>query len=386
MITDLKLQNFTAFKNAHLSFSPGINIIVGENATGKTQLLKIMYALGCGEEYFNDIPNNSKSKDYEPFAQKISRLFKPHKGLIKNLRNRDLTKQDSAKAEIILMNDQRVILDIYHNSNLRVQYNEKQPVFKKTPVFIPTKEVLSLVRGMNSETSDEATIRSIFDDTYIDLAKRLIIEGCDDDGAKIQSDPKLTNPIVSLVKLLNGRYRLEDGDFVFQEGYYEEKSASTSEAKHAQMYQDLSELKFIPVRNDRFSSGMTAEGFRKVGIIHRLLVNGELSPGESGPLLWDEPESNLNPIITKSLVSLLLEIARNGQQIIIATHDYVLLKWFDLLSERKHGDHINYHHLIQDDDGAVVSKSTDDFDIISKTSISESFSELYDADIERAIG
>ena len=40
MITQLQLKNFTAFTELAIDFSPGINIIIGENGTGKTQLLK----------------------------------------------------------------------------------------------------------------------------------------------------------------------------------------------------------------------------------------------------------------------------------------------------------------------------------------------------------
>ena len=40
MITHLQLKNFTAFTELAIDFSPGINIIIGENGTGKTQLLK----------------------------------------------------------------------------------------------------------------------------------------------------------------------------------------------------------------------------------------------------------------------------------------------------------------------------------------------------------
>lgn len=38
MITNLTLKNFLAFTNLNIDFSPGINIIIGENGTGKTQL------------------------------------------------------------------------------------------------------------------------------------------------------------------------------------------------------------------------------------------------------------------------------------------------------------------------------------------------------------
>lgn len=38
----IKLKNFTVFENFKLKLSRGINILVGENGTGKTHLLKIL--------------------------------------------------------------------------------------------------------------------------------------------------------------------------------------------------------------------------------------------------------------------------------------------------------------------------------------------------------
>ena len=55
---------------------------------------------------------------------------------------------------------------------------------------------------------------------------------------------------------------------------------------------------------------------------------------KSGPLFWDEADCSLNPNLMKLLVQILLELSRNGQQIILTTHDYVLVKWFDLLSKK----------------------------------------------------
>ena len=45
MITNLQFNNFTAFSELAIDFSPGINIIIGENGTGKTQFLKAILAL-----------------------------------------------------------------------------------------------------------------------------------------------------------------------------------------------------------------------------------------------------------------------------------------------------------------------------------------------------
>lgn len=44
-IKKLTLNNFMAFENAEISWSDNINIICGENSTGKTTLLKVMYSL-----------------------------------------------------------------------------------------------------------------------------------------------------------------------------------------------------------------------------------------------------------------------------------------------------------------------------------------------------
>ena len=45
MIEHLELKNFTAFKDHGIDLSPKINVIIGENGTGKTHLLKAAYGL-----------------------------------------------------------------------------------------------------------------------------------------------------------------------------------------------------------------------------------------------------------------------------------------------------------------------------------------------------
>jgi hypothetical protein len=169
-------------------------------------------------------------------------------------------------------------------------------------IFIPTKEVLSLVRGLTTEEPDLPTIERIFDDGYLDLARQLVNEGASDLNIKVELNPKFASIVPSLTNLIGGQYLLENGRFVFEAGRYEEKdAASRSKAQHAQLYQDSTEWKFVPSSKHRLSSGMTAEGFRKIGVLQRLLSNGSLNPGITGPLLWDEPESNLNPKLMRDL-------------------------------------------------------------------------------------
>lgn len=51
MITDLRLQHFRSFSDASFEFGPGVNIIVGPNASGKTNLLEAILVLARGSSY-----------------------------------------------------------------------------------------------------------------------------------------------------------------------------------------------------------------------------------------------------------------------------------------------------------------------------------------------
>lgn len=51
MITTLRLQNFRSYKDASFEFDPNVNIIVGPNASGKTNLLEAIQVLASGGSY-----------------------------------------------------------------------------------------------------------------------------------------------------------------------------------------------------------------------------------------------------------------------------------------------------------------------------------------------
>jgi recombinational DNA repair ATPase RecF len=47
------IKNFTVFGDVAFEFSPGLNVIVGENGTGKTHVLKLGYLFSQGMAGFD---------------------------------------------------------------------------------------------------------------------------------------------------------------------------------------------------------------------------------------------------------------------------------------------------------------------------------------------
>ena len=75
-LTSLQLHNFTAFAELDLTFSPGVNILVGENGTGKTHVMKVCYA-AC----------EASKPGALPFHEKLVNVFLPSKGQRMRLMN-----------------------------------------------------------------------------------------------------------------------------------------------------------------------------------------------------------------------------------------------------------------------------------------------------------
>jgi DNA replication and repair protein RecF len=68
MVSDLRLQNFRSYKDELFEFEPGVNIIVGPNASGKTNLLEAILVLARGSSY------RAKDSELIAFERPWSRL------------------------------------------------------------------------------------------------------------------------------------------------------------------------------------------------------------------------------------------------------------------------------------------------------------------------
>jgi len=349
MIERLELRNFTAFTELVLDLSPKINVIIGENSTGKTHLLKAAYGLCAGAPLFRNKPDTSGNELEAALTAKFLRLFMPLDDKLGKMHRQGATDQAYLSARF--SQGQKVAATFFNNSRaLVVQDRANYEQFKAEAVFIPTKEVLSFMKGFNSLYEK---YELSFDQTYQDICLML-------DLPEVRPETlheKSKWAVVAIEGICGGRFVFYGGGKVT-----------------------------FKTENAEYSANSMAEGFRKAGMLSRLLETGAIQPGVSGPLFWDEPESNLNPKLMKLLVQILLELSRNGQQVILATHDYVLLKWFDLLMDKGKDDHVRFHLFYPDLEDNVRVDSVDDYRAISSNAITETFNNLTKVQVNKKMG
>lgn len=349
MIERLELRNLTVFSDLKLELSPKINVIIGENGTGKTHLLKAAYGLCAGASLFKNTPEISDADLEAALTAKLVRLFKPLDDKLGKMHRQGATDQASLSA--LFAGGQKIAATFFKNSKaLAIHDRANYENYQAEAVFIPTKEVLSFMKGFNSLYEKFGLS---FDQTYQDICLLL-------DLPEIRQETLHEKSKWAMAEIEG----ICQGRFVFYGG---------------------GKVTF-KTENAEYSANSIAEGFRKVGMLSRLLETGSIKPGVTGPLFWDEPESNLNPKLMKLLVQILLELSRNGQQIILTTHDYVLLKWFDLLMDKAKDDHLYFHALYRDPQGKIDIERVVDYRALTPNAIAETFNDLTREQVNKKMG
>ncbi len=138
---------------------------------------------------------------------------------------------------------------------------------------------------------------------------------------------------------------------------------------------------FLRKRNRNLEFNLLSEGMRKLGLLWLLIQNGTLLT--NSVLFWDEPETNLSPKMFGVLIDVLLELQRDGVQVFLATHDYVILKELDLQSES--GDQVAFHSFHQDKEGEISCNTTSNYLGMHPNAIADTFDHLYEREVDRSL-
>lgn len=293
MLSGLDVTNFTVFSRADLTFAPHLNLIVGENGSGKSHILKLAYAISHAmARGSKESGASTPTKTYleTAIARKLRGVFRPDE--LGRLAHR---QRGISRCEVDAgFKKGKASLRFSFNSRSKTEVTVAATPGEwvgVAPVFLPTRELLSIYPGFVSlyETS-ELPFEETWRDTCIFLGSPLA------KGSRAAEVKELLEP---LEKQLGGRADLVDGRF------------------------------YLTLPTGNIEAHLVAEGLRKLAMIARLIANGSLT--RTGSLFWDEPEANLNPKTIKQVARTILQLSRLGIQVFAATHSLFLMRELDIL-------------------------------------------------------
>ncbi|MCY1055996.1 AAA family ATPase [Nannocystis sp. SCPEA4] len=272
-IARLELRDFTVFKQAEFEFCPGINVLMGENGTGKSHVLKAMYAALRGAAGETPPGAGCFSKVvtvFRPDAQRPARLVRHGCGGSWSIRLLD------GRGDGLHMCCEQ------HGADSLSVIADMHPA---PSLFVPPREVLAMYDGFVAAYEGRELD---FDETYRDICKALGAAPLR--GARAEAVRGLLEP---LEKVLGGKVLLRGNHFYVQRGDCETEAH------------------------------LLAEGLRKLACLAYLVANGAIT--RDSVVFWDEPEASLNPRLVVQVVEFVRALTRAGVQVFLASHDFLLL-------------------------------------------------------------
>lgn len=338
-IDRVQMKNFGMIKGFHCNQFSNINLIIGENGTGKTFLLKALYsAVKAMEEY-------QRGDDITPMngvlSEKLRWVFQVDKlgDMVARAGEESLEFQ-------MKLGQSGLGYQFSKSATSKVGTVDAPDMGKEgNSVFIPAKEVLSLFSVILKSREIDKVFG--FDDTYYDLAKALRISPSRGRNYTVFAESR---KVVSDV--IDGRVDYDENSGKW---YYKNK------------------------KNQRFSIGATSEGVKKIAIMDRLLANGYLNANSI--IFIDEIESALHPKAVCQFLDMIDNIANvMGLQVFITSHSYFVIKKLFLIALRKEHS-VSCISLNKGQDIAIC----DLHDGMPDNSIIDTSIQLYEQEVEEVL-
>lgn len=349
-IESIDMQNFMAFNSLDVNFSPQINIIFGENGTGKSALLKVMYA---AMKSISDVKNGKNElvgeKIESIMIDKLVGVFMPENDSVGRLVSR---QQGSNRADIKLKvsNEEQLYMGFGNRQTKHMDFSirSEMKIDDFVPVFIPPKEIISSTSNFTSLYDD---YHIAIDETYYDLARLLM--------RPLKKGPNTNEQNSVLAKfseIMNGNVFQKDNKF-----YLRVKGAG------------------------EFEMGLVSEGYRKLSTLTYLILSGSLN--KNAILFWDEPETNMNPKLISHVANALIKLSQMGVQIFVSTHSYFVQQSFNLFAEYQNKGKniidIQFMSLYRKEElGQLHCEVAKNLFEITQNAIMEEFDAIYDREQE----
>jgi energy-coupling factor transporter ATP-binding protein EcfA2 len=353
-IESVFFRNFLVFRGTFtVDFCPGVNVLIGSNATGKTTLLKCLYG-ACDphdsprtSKYFSAVGFQGSGYDVRIDRSGENGVKFPQVEIVVKVSPSDDgtaigDESTAAKATPRFRTSPAFVMEGGTNPNRREAGRDLTIAGKA--VMIPATEMLTRSKGLMAMRRE---MKMPFDKVEIDVL------------AKAES-PETQEIKPNALKTIDKIKSIIGGEVVYENDYF-----------------------FIQMKNgSKAQFSLVPGGHKKLGLLWKLLRNGALEKGSV--LIWDEPENSLNPELYSPVVDVLLELSRNGVQVFLATHSEFFANYFSV-NKIDDEDKVMFYSLYQDS-GTIKVNFNDRYDLLAPNKLAEESVIIYEKELDKGFG
>ena len=315
MIKNFEIHDYRQFKNAKFDNFANVNLFVGENDTGKTTILKFLYANCHKLKYLTDRNVYDISIDkalYTIYGKGSENTFDNDFRNSKIVRLNLLSNTNNTDFTCCLVNSNS---ETINSKQIINNYN-----YDYKPLFIPAKEILSIMNAVIYLKNQN--IESGFDDSYTDIIYEIL--------ARKNIDER------ELLSVFKNKYDFYKGNI--------------------QIDKNTNAINYYKNDKNIYNINITAERIKKLGIFEVLHNTGNLT--KKSILFIDEPENSLHPKMVRELMRFLVDISKEGVQIFMASHNSFVLNQLSNIAIKDNYP-INVYFFLKEDDYTKIDGAYD---------------------------
>jgi len=322
-------KNFAKLKDTKVVFND-ITVIAGKPGTGKSYVMKFMYAidetLRLWNSNFNDISKTltelleeSSSKEIKNNVKKLLKKLDERRKLEKHID--DIMYEDLKNILKSIFVDINQISDAfsfqlgtdfvsYKNDSIEMQLDNfelfKNVIFVETPLVLEFKKFMKRDKG------------------------------------------KTPYHIESLLNILDTDYSFTDDE---QDKFIKDFTKKSKEIIKGDI--ESSGDSFIFNKNDdkNYDIVNASSGTKSIGLLQYLVTNKALK--KDSVLYWEEPEVHLHPVWQLRMIELFVELMNAGVKIVFSTHSTFMADSLNAISKKEGFSNRVSFNLFKETDGIV---------------------------------
>ncbi|MEA2028986.1 MAG: AAA family ATPase [Campylobacterota bacterium] len=368
-------QNFAKLKDTKVEFND-ITVLAGKPSTGKSYVMKFMYAvkersyqnnltpliavLGAigldnlidnliqDESLRKNLKYLSKSEQYNELEKLIKDYFtnqNSSQATISNLdffltaiQNKRISKSTQNKNEYYLDNIIKSIFGSHKqiSNEYKVTYNDEELSYENEKLNIKKE---------NSNIIKLGRLEPIFVETPLILEFKKFMN---------REKGKTPYHIESLLNILDTDYSFTDEE---QDKFIQEFTQKSKAIINGNVESSGDSFVFKTDSKD-YDILNASSGIKSIGLLQYLVTNKALKKGSI--LFWEEPEVHLHPKWQLKMVDLFVELMNAGVKIVFSTHSPYMADYLNAISQKgEFRDRVSFN-LLQESDGVVENRILED--------------------------